>query len=91
MGTYYLPVLWGDFVLLTPTDMLTRDDTWISHTDLMNRFAAIPEALPNAELRAQVNNYFDQHLRSVRGADAESLIDRRLQPPRSPPSAGFQN
>jgi hypothetical protein len=57
-GTYYLPVLWGDFVLLTPIDMLTRDDTWISFGDMVGRFSTIPEALPNAELRAQVSNYF---------------------------------
>lgn len=57
-----LPVLWGDFVLLTPRDMLTRDDTWISHADLVRRYHDIPEALPNAELRAQVNTYFRQQL-----------------------------
>jgi hypothetical protein len=57
-GTYYLPVLWGDFVLLTPIDMLTRDDTWISFGDMVRRFSTIPQALPNAELRAQVSNYF---------------------------------
>jgi hypothetical protein len=57
-GTYYLPVLWGDFVLLTPIDMLTRDETWISFGDMVRRFSTIPEALPNAELRAQVSNYF---------------------------------
>ncbi len=63
-GTYYLPVLWDDFALLTPIDMLTRDDTWISHGDLLRRFDEIPEALPDAELRAQVSNYFAQRLRA---------------------------
>jgi hypothetical protein len=61
-GTYYLPVLWGDFVLLTPIDVLTRDDTWISFGDMVDRFSTIPEALPNAELRAQVSNYFAKSL-----------------------------
>lgn len=61
-GTYHLPVLWGDFVLLTPIGMLTRDDTWISHADMIGRFSSIPEALPNAELRAQVSNYFAKAL-----------------------------
>ena len=60
--TYLLPVLWDDFVLLTPIDMLTRDDTWISHNDMLSRFSQIPEAMPNAELRAQVWNYFGRHL-----------------------------
>jgi hypothetical protein len=60
--TYDLPVLWGDYVLLTPIDMLTRDDTWISFNDMVGRFSEIPEALPDAQLRAQVLNYFGQHL-----------------------------
>jgi hypothetical protein len=63
-GQYYLPVLWGDFVLLSPSDMLTRDDTWISHGDMLGRFSQIPEAMPDGELRAQVSNYFLQHLRA---------------------------
>src|SRR5664279_1341540 len=61
-GSYRLPVLWDDFVLLTPIDMLTRDDTWISHSDMLARFAQIPAALPGEELRAQVNNYFNLRL-----------------------------
>jgi hypothetical protein len=61
---YDLPVLWGDFVLLTPIDMLTRDDTWISFNDMVGRFSEIPEALPDAQLRAQMLNYFGQHLSS---------------------------
>jgi hypothetical protein len=60
--TYYLPVLWNDFVLLTPIDMLTRDETWINHTDMIHNFERLPAAIPDAELRAQVNNYFALHL-----------------------------
>ena len=33
---YWLPALGRDFVLLTPFDMLTRDDTWISHSDMIS-------------------------------------------------------
>jgi hypothetical protein len=61
-SAYYLPVLWNDFVLLTPIDMLTRDDTWISHHDMFNRFRQIPEAIQDGQLRAQVSNYFARHL-----------------------------
>jgi hypothetical protein len=49
-------------VLLTPIDMLTRDDTWISHNDMLGRFSEIPAPLPNDQLRAQVSNYFARHL-----------------------------
>jgi hypothetical protein len=60
--TYYLPRLRDDFVLLTPTDILTRDDTWISQSDMISKFAYLPAAVPNAQLRAQMNQYFARQL-----------------------------
>ena len=48
----------GDFVLLTPKDALTRDDTWINRGDLVRHFEAKSEAIPDAQLRAQVSNHF---------------------------------
>ena len=58
-----LPVLDGTFVLLTPKDILTRDETWINKTDFIDQFQSIPDALDNDALRAQVNNYFKNQLR----------------------------
>jgi hypothetical protein len=60
--SYYLPHLGGDFVLLTPADMLTRDDTWISHADMIRKFNELPIAMPDDQLRAQVNQYFASRL-----------------------------
>lgn len=60
--TYELPTYRGDFVLLTPADMLTRDDTWISRSDMLDRFSRLPEAVPDDQLRAQINNYFGSRL-----------------------------
>ncbi len=60
--TYTLPIANGDFVLLTPEDMLTRSETWINRKDLLDGFWAIPEAIPDDALRAQVSNYFKQRL-----------------------------
>ncbi len=57
-GEYVLPWWNGDYVLLTPEDILTRDDTWINKEDLRNDFSHIREALPNEALRAQINRYF---------------------------------
>ena len=57
-GVYDLPSFDGDYVLLTPKDILTRDDTWISKPDLLDNFAVIPRAISDDALRAQVNNYF---------------------------------
>lgn len=56
--TYWLPVHQDDFVILTPKDILTKDDTWISHADMWHRFQDIPNAVDNDQLRAEINNYF---------------------------------
>jgi hypothetical protein len=42
--------------------MLTRDETWISKTDLFRNFEQIPIAIPNQQLRALVSNYFESVL-----------------------------
>lgn len=55
---YWLPKHEGDYVLLTPKDILTRDDTWINKKDLVNQFENIPLSLEDEVLRDQVNNYF---------------------------------
>lgn len=57
-ATFELPWYDNDFVLLTPKDMLTRDNTWINQPDLLKEFELVCEAIPDAQLRAQVNNYF---------------------------------
>lgn len=57
-ATFDLPWYANDFVILTPSEILTKDDTWINKSDLVESFTSIPESIPNDELRAQVNNYF---------------------------------
>jgi hypothetical protein len=47
-----------DFVILTPKNILTKDDVWISRAGLFGEFEQIVDGLPNEELRAQINNYF---------------------------------
>ncbi len=53
-----LPALDGDFVLLCPEDILTKDDVWINKDDLRHDFPQIRAAIENEALRAQVNDYF---------------------------------
>lgn len=67
--TYSLPWANDDFVILTPKDMLTRDETWINRRDLIRGFEEIPKAIPDDQLRAQVSNYFERVL--VRPIDKE--------------------
>jgi hypothetical protein len=59
---FELPFLKGDFVLLTPKDLLTRDETWINKTDLVDAFTELPPAISNQQLREEVNNYFRKML-----------------------------
>lgn len=81
--TYDLPSFRGDYVLLTPTDLLTKDDTWINKADLVHDFDAIPAAIPNVELRAQINNYFRKILprRPKKDEEEEAKIRTLLQFP----------
>lgn len=57
-----LPKFSDDFVILTPKELLTKDDTWINRSDLYNKFERIPNAIPNDQLRSQINNYFASFL-----------------------------
>lgn len=57
-ATFDLPAYGNDFVLLTPKDLLTRDEIWISKSGLIGDFYQIVESVPNEQLRSQINNYF---------------------------------
>ncbi|MHB8484758.1 MAG: hypothetical protein ACYDCM_03355 [Candidatus Acidiferrales bacterium] len=59
-----LPCFDDDFVLLTPKDMLTRDNTWINQPDLLKDFELVCAAVPDEQLRAHINNYFKKVLPS---------------------------
>lgn len=56
-ATYDLPFVDDDYVLLTPKDILTRDEAWINRSDLISSFRQIAAALPDVALRAQINDY----------------------------------
>jgi len=65
--TYLLPVNGIkaeaiDHVLLTPKDLLTKDETWINKSDLFEQFQDIVSSVSNDELRSQLSFYFSQNL-----------------------------
>lgn len=66
---YELPYYNNDFVLLTPRDILTKDEAWINRTDLVNNFSQIYTAMPNEQLRAQVDEYFLRSLSDDSGKE----------------------
>lgn len=75
--TYFLPRFQKDYVILTPKDILTRDETWINHQEMLERFDEISAALENEELRALVNNYFRSKLPSIQTSKKE--MDRMVR------------
>jgi hypothetical protein len=52
-----------EYVLLTPKDILTKDNPWINNKDKLNQFNTILEILPNEQLRSQINRYFNSILK----------------------------
>ena len=68
---FELPCFENDYVLLTPKEMLTKDETWINRGDLFSNFDGITDALPDATLRELVNNHFRRAL--PRNANKEEV------------------
>ena len=54
---YILPCFGNDYVLLTPRDMLTRDDTFINRTDMIGNLKNIAPSVEDAALRFALNQY----------------------------------
>jgi hypothetical protein len=59
-GTYDLPAYGGDFVLLTPKSILTKDEAWINRPEMLDELREIAASLSDEALRAQVNNYLSR-------------------------------
>jgi hypothetical protein len=64
--SFTLPWTNNDHVVLTPKDLLTRDENWINRRDLFAGFEKIPVSIPDQQLRGLVNNYFIGTLRKNR-------------------------
>ena len=80
-ATYELPYVKGDFVLLTPKAILTRDEAWINRGDMLDDLVDIYESVPDAQLRTQVNDYFvtklgDETSEKSRREAAAATVDK---------------
>ncbi|TLD39969.1 MAG: hypothetical protein JETT_3764 [Candidatus Jettenia ecosi] len=75
--SFQLPAINDDYVLLTPKNLLTKDDTWINKTDLVNQFQDIVSSVSNEQLRSQLNFYFSSNLpkpkKNKDGSDKQPL------------------
>ncbi|MCM8534051.1 MAG: hypothetical protein NE330_23010 [Lentisphaeraceae bacterium] len=52
----------GDFILLTPLDILTKDESFINHNELLNKFDSITSSIGDQSLKNAINSYFRQVL-----------------------------
>ena len=59
---FFLPYFNDQYVLLTPKDLLTKDENWINLSNMRNRLLEIAASVPNIELRDQIN---DMYMRSL--------------------------
>lgn len=60
--SFDLPWDGEDYVILTPKDMLTRDQNWIDRNGLAREYNNIVESVPDIQLRAAINNYLSSRL-----------------------------
>jgi len=81
--TFTLPYFYledGDFILLTPLDILTKDDAFICHNDMTSQFKRITSALENESLREAINTYFRKMIpRQPKQEDFERAVNATIQ------------
>ena len=52
----------GDFIILTPIDILTKDDSIINNNEFYSNFKSIANSIDNLSLRDSINEYFRSQL-----------------------------
>ncbi|TDK31078.1 hypothetical protein E2F49_10710 [Luteimonas terrae] len=70
----------GDFIVLTPLDILSKDESFISHSSFVAQFRSIASSLDNLSLRSSINEFFSSKLPAdPRRADIEYAIDKTVE------------
>ncbi len=59
---YELPHVNGKYIILTPRDVLTKEENWINRHDLFDRFEEIADSVPDQQIRSQINEYLARKL-----------------------------
>jgi len=74
---FNLPFWNGDYVLLTPKDILTKDENWINHNDLIDSFLVIRDSVQNDVLRHRINDLYQKCLpRNPKEKDIRNAVQR---------------
>lgn len=76
--TFQLPVFGGDFVILTPVDILRQGDVWISRRDLHSKFFNIVSMVENDALRSSLNNYLNKMIIADKAEERQKQKTRAI-------------
>jgi hypothetical protein len=74
---YDLPFHSGDYIILTPLALLTKDEVWINRADVYSDFHEVVPSIGNVQLRAQINNYFQTALGQIVERDERRKEDEQ--------------
>jgi hypothetical protein len=69
---FNLPAYLDEYVILTPKEILTKDENWINSHDLKGDFNRICASLPNDQLRVEIFNYFQKQLPKLKDNEKHS-------------------
>ena len=70
----------GDYIILTPSDILTKDEAYICSDDLYSRFKQIASSLENSQLREAINSFFRKRLpQKPKNIDIDAAITATLE------------
>ena len=59
---FELPYFNGDYIILTPIDILTKDENWINFSDMKASYFQIQQSIPNEELRDRINDIYNSQI-----------------------------
>lgn len=74
---YYLPCYDKDYVLLTPRDLLTRDDTFINRTDMVGCLEYLAPSVEDETLRFALDKYIQNVLSKKKKEMSKSEKERQ--------------
>lgn len=73
---YYLPCYGGNYILLTPRDLLTRDDTFINRSDMINSLQSLAPSIEDAAIKFELENYLKNVLTKKKKELSKTEKDR---------------
>lgn len=71
---FTLPYHDNDYVLLTPRNILTKDETWINRPELLHRMEHFASVVSNDQLRGQLSQYLLRELAKKKTEEERTAV-----------------